>query len=89
MVSLEPLASGSAAPSTKRTWQEEYMRSERPQRFRVMLAGGDVYEGGGKSPLAADKHGFTQGELRAMRGEALGALCTWRAAKGSKVRSYE
>eukprot|EP00964_Phaeocystis_antarctica_P136476 scaffold100940_cov51-Phaeocystis_antarctica.AAC.1 len=76
--------------------QEEYVRGEAPLNFKVSLDDGNEYvphysfqSGGQGSALLASEgprtDGPTPGELRAMRGDALGALVTWEAVKGSKV----
>jgi len=78
--------------------QEEYVRGEAPLNFRVSLGDGNEYvphysfqSGGQGSALLTSggprTDGPTPGELRAMRGDALGALVTWEAVKGSKVGS--
>ena len=90
------LATDGTATPRKLTWQEEYVRGEAPLNFKVSLDDGNEYvphysfqSGGQGSALLASEgprtDGPTPGELRAMRGDALGALVTWEAVKGSKV----
>ena len=72
------------------------MRGEAPLNFRVSLDDGNEYvphysfqsAGQGSALLASEgprTDGPTPAELRAMRGDSLGALVTWEAVKGSKV----